>query len=67
MPTLVEIGPSNASQVQHRRKDSTEKKNIYIYGYSQCNRIGQRNDCLELTLMIRLLALWGECMNEQRQ
>ena len=24
MPTLVEIGPSNASQGQHRRKDATE-------------------------------------------
>ena len=25
MQTLVEIGPSNASQVQHRRKDETEQ------------------------------------------
>ena len=41
MPTLVEIGPSNASQGQHRRKDATEQiKNltlagsrIYIYIY----------------------------------
>ena len=27
MPTLVEIGPSNASQGQHRRKDATEQIN----------------------------------------
>ena len=25
MPTLVEIGPSNASQGQHGRKDATEQ------------------------------------------
>ena len=25
MPTLVEIGPSNASQGQHRRKEATKK------------------------------------------
>ena len=29
MQTLVEIGPSNASQGQHRRKDATEQmKNL---------------------------------------
>ena len=40
MPTLVEIGPSNASQGQHRRKGATEQiKNltlagsIYVYIY----------------------------------
>ena len=27
MLTLVEIGPSSASQVQHRRKDATEQMN----------------------------------------
>ena len=33
MPTLVEIGPSNASQWQHRRKDATEQiKNQTIAG-----------------------------------
>ena len=33
MPTLVEIGPSNASQGQHRRKDSTEQiKNMTLAG-----------------------------------
>ena len=25
MPTIVEIGPSNASQGQHRRKDAAEQ------------------------------------------
>ena len=31
MQTLVEIGPSNASQVQHRRKDATEQmKNLIL-------------------------------------
>ena len=31
MQTLVEIGPSNASQVQHRRKDATEQmKNLTL-------------------------------------
>ena len=31
MPTLVEIGPSNASLAQHRRKDATEKiKNLTL-------------------------------------
>ena len=31
MPTLVEIGPSNASQGQHRRKDATEQiKNLTL-------------------------------------
>ena len=51
------------------RKGSTEERmqRKKKKEYSQNNRIGQRNDCLELTLMIRLLALWGECMNEQRQ
>ena len=42
MPTLVEIGPSNASQGQHRNKDATEQiknltlagsRTIYIYIY----------------------------------
>ena len=28
MQTLVEIGPSNASQGQHRRKDATEQMKI---------------------------------------
>ena len=33
MPTLVEIGPSNASQGQHRRKDTTEQiKNLTLAG-----------------------------------
>ena len=33
MPTLVEIGPSNASQWQHRRKDATEQiKNLTLAG-----------------------------------
>ena len=33
MPTLVEIGPSNASQGQHRGKDATEqKKNLTFAG-----------------------------------
>ena len=33
MPTLVEIGPSNASQGQHRRKDATEQiKNLTLAG-----------------------------------
>ena len=33
MPTLVEIGPSNASQGQHRRKDATELiKNLTLAG-----------------------------------
>ena len=31
MQTLVEIGPSKASQVQHRRKDATEQmKNLTL-------------------------------------
>ena len=31
MQTLVEIGPSNASQVQYRRKDATEQmKNLIL-------------------------------------
>ena len=31
MQTLVEIGPSNASQGQHRRKDATEQmKNLTL-------------------------------------
>ena len=31
MQTLVEIGPSNASQGQHRRKDATEQiKNMTL-------------------------------------
>ena len=31
MQTLVEIGPSNASQGQHRKKDATEQmKNLTI-------------------------------------
>ena len=31
MQTLVEIGPSNASQVQHRRKDAKEQmKNLTL-------------------------------------
>ena len=31
MQTLVEIGPSNASQWQHRRKDATEQmKNLTL-------------------------------------
>ena len=40
MPTLVEIGPSNASQGQHRRKEAEKKrkerkqrKDIYIHIY----------------------------------
>ena len=33
MPSLVEIGPSNASQGQHRRKDATEQiKNMTLAG-----------------------------------
>ena len=33
MPTLVDIGPSNASQGQHRRKDATEQiKNLTLAG-----------------------------------
>ena len=33
MPTIVEIGPSNASQGQHRRKDATEQiKNLTLAG-----------------------------------
>ena len=33
MPTLVEIGPSKASQEQHRRKDATEQiKNLTLAG-----------------------------------
>ena len=31
MPTFVVIGPSNASQAQHRRKDATEQiKNLTL-------------------------------------
>ena len=31
MQTIVEIGPSNASQGQHRRKDATEEmKNLIL-------------------------------------
>ena len=33
MPTIVKIGPSNASQGQHRRKDKTEQiKNLTLAG-----------------------------------
>ena len=33
MPTLLEIGPFNASQGQHRRKDATEQiKNLTLAG-----------------------------------
>ena len=33
MPTLVEIGPSNASHGQHRRKNATEQiKNMTLAG-----------------------------------
>ena len=33
MPALVEIGPSNASQGQHRRKGATEQiKNLTLAG-----------------------------------
>ena len=33
IPTLVDIGPSNASQGQHRRKDATEQtKNLTLAG-----------------------------------
>ena len=33
MQTLVEIGPSNVSQGQHRRKDATEQmKNLTLAG-----------------------------------
>ena len=33
MPTLVDIGPSNASQGQHRKKDATEQiKNLTLAG-----------------------------------
>ena len=31
MQTLVEIGPSNASQGQHRRKDATEQMNLTLF------------------------------------
>ena len=45
MQTLVEIGPSNASQGQHRRKDATEQmKNLthartrfQVLGFSSAN------------------------------
>ena len=30
MQTLVEIGPSNDSQSQHRRKDATEQMNLTL-------------------------------------
>ena len=30
MQTFVEIGPSNASQGQHRRKDATEQLNLTL-------------------------------------
>ena len=30
MQTLVKIGPSNASQRQHRRKDATEQMNLTL-------------------------------------
>ena len=30
MQTLVKIGPSNASQGQHRRKDATEQMNLTL-------------------------------------
>ena len=30
MQTNVEIGPSNASQGQHRRKDATEQMNLTL-------------------------------------
>ena len=30
MQTLVNIGPSNASQEQHRRKDATEQMNLTL-------------------------------------
>ena len=37
MQTLVEIGPSNASQGQHRRKDATEQmKNLTLASLSEC-------------------------------
>ena len=49
MPTLVEIGPSNASQGQHRRKDATEKKKkslagsrAQVPGFSSANAITTR-------------------------
>ena len=33
MPTLIEIGPTNASQGQHGRKDATEQiKNLTLAG-----------------------------------
>ena len=33
MPTIVEIGPSTASQGQHRRKDATEQiRNLKLAG-----------------------------------
>ena len=40
MPTLVEIGPSNASQGQNRRKDATEQIKVFIYSVAsilQCS------------------------------
>ena len=47
MQTLVEIGPSNASQGQHRRKDATEQmKNMtlartrtQVHGFSSADAL----------------------------
>ena len=45
MPTLVEIGPSNASQGQHRRMDATEQvKNMTLAG-SRTQVPGFRSEC----------------------
>ena len=54
MQTLVEIGPSNASQGQHRRKDTTEQmKNLTIartrtqvLGFSSADALPLTYGCL---------------------
>ena len=39
MQTLVEIGPSNASQGQHRRKDATEQMKSLILLCCPCEAL----------------------------
>ena len=53
MQTLVEIGPSNASQLQHRRKDATEQiKNLtlaktrtHVLGYCSADALPTKLRC----------------------
>ena len=54
MPTLVEIGPSNASQGQHRRKDATEQiKNLtYIYMYMYIHTDNRFNNKLSNPIIL---------------